>query len=1266
MATPHPISVMPTPQDPKPDLLTGGGELGELIRTLDWSTTPLGAPEAWPQSLRTAVDIMLSSRYAMFVWWGRELTNLYNDAYRPFLGQKHPHSLGQPAREVWAEIWDMIGPRTDAVLKQAASTCDEALRLVMDRFGYPEETYFTFSYSPIREDSGEVGGLFCAVTEETRRVIGERRMKLLREVAATASQTTTPEEVCSAAAACISRSNRDLPFALLYLKDSSGRALRLAAQVGIASGSPAAESYVDLQIGSASWPFEKAARETNAWVLEDLSSHAQDWPTGAWDQPPQRAVIVPLREHDRGAIAGFLVLGLNPYLPFEEDYQGFVGLLAHQLAAGIARARAYQEERHRAEALAQIDRAKTTFFSNVSHEFRTPLTLMLGPIEEILSDAGLSNRCREQVQVAHRNALRLQKLVNSLLDFARIEAGRMQASYAPTDLAALTEDLASNFRSAMERAGLSFEVSCDALGEDWYVDREMWEKIVLNLLSNAFKFTHAGAVRVHLHRESSHAVLTVIDTGVGIPPSELPRVFERFHRAEGTQGRTHEGSGIGLALVKELVHLHGGDIELASELGTGTTFRVRIPAGQSHLPSGRILAERTLSSTSICADSFVQEALRWLPDAVVAESMDARQADYLPAGGRYSATFGARIVLADDNADMRAYVRRLLSPYYRVEPVADGEAALAAIRREPPALVLSDVMMPRLDGLGLLQALRRDPTLRAIPIILVSARAGEGERTSGFNAGADDYLVKPFVASEMLARVGSLLELTQLRRAQEERLRLAMEGARMATWDWNMVTDELYWSSTLFELLGYPADASGRARYGLWAERIHPEDREWVEQAFNEARNHLTEYRCEYRILRADNGETRWLSSYARFLSEGGKATRSVGIFFDVTERHQAEDSLREADRRKNEFLAMLAHELRNPLAPIRNAVEIAERLTPGEPRAGAVLGIAKRQISQLTRLVDDLLDVSRITQGCIQLQQRTIELSQVIAQAVESVEPLFLEKRHRLSVHTASVPSLRVSADPARLVQCVVNVLTNAAKYTDPGGEISVQTRAQGKSALIEISDNGVGITSALLPRIFEPFIQGNRSLDRSQGGLGIGLALVKQLMEMHGGSVKARSDGPGQGSTLELAMPLIDATPEHDAEQARLAPTHERILIVDDNRDAAETLAVLLQLQGHEVHIAYTAREVVQRAHEVRPSIILLDIGLPELNGYEIARRLRADPTLESVRLVAVTGYGQNEDRERARQAGFDAHVVKPVDLARLERAFSKLSSNDEFRQF
>lgn len=344
------------------EFLAGGGEMGSLMRVTDWARTPLGAPDRWPISLRTAVGIMLSSRYAMFVWWGRHLANLYNDAYRPFLGEKHPNALGQSARDVWKEIWDLIGPRTEAVLERAESTFDEALLLVMDRFGYPEETYFTFSYSPLRNDRGEVEGIFAAVTDETLRVIGERRLRLLREVAAASSPTHTPEQVCAAAAECISQNARDLPFALLYLTEPGAKTAHLAARVGMEPGSPGAAPLVGLNGAASPWPLAQAASDHTLVVVEDLYSRFERLPTGVWDRAPDRAAVVPLGEQGETGIAGFLVVGLNPYLAFDEDYRGFIKLLAGQMAAGIGNARAYQQERQRAEALAEIDRAKTTFF----------------------------------------------------------------------------------------------------------------------------------------------------------------------------------------------------------------------------------------------------------------------------------------------------------------------------------------------------------------------------------------------------------------------------------------------------------------------------------------------------------------------------------------------------------------------------------------------------------------------------------------------------------------------------------------------------------------------------------------------------------------------------------------------------------------------------------------------------------------------------------------------------------------------------------------
>lgn len=326
------------------------GEMGSLIRGRDWSDTALGSFDSWPQSLKTAVDIMLHSPYPMLIFWGRELINLYNDAYRPFLGKKHPEALGQPAREVWAEIWHLIGPRTEAVLERGASTFDEALLLIMERNGYPEGTYFTFSYSPIRDDRGVVGGIFCVVTDETSRVLGERRLKLLRDVAATTPPTNVPEEVCAAAAACIQGNPHDLPFALIYLIDNGGGYARLVAQAGIDAEHPAAAQVVETEDAESIWPFSEVKKINEPLVVEDLRSRFENLPRGEWDSPPARAVIVPMSDHRQTSLTGFFIVGLSPYLIFDEAYGGFVRLLAGQIAAGITNARIHEQEHKHAEA----------------------------------------------------------------------------------------------------------------------------------------------------------------------------------------------------------------------------------------------------------------------------------------------------------------------------------------------------------------------------------------------------------------------------------------------------------------------------------------------------------------------------------------------------------------------------------------------------------------------------------------------------------------------------------------------------------------------------------------------------------------------------------------------------------------------------------------------------------------------------------------------------------------------------------------------------
>jgi PAS domain S-box-containing protein len=463
------------------------------------------------------------------------------------------------------------------------------------------------------------------------------------------------------------------------------------------------------------------------------------------------------------------------------DEQGNVVFITAE-GRDITEKKAHEREIARQrEELAELDKLKTQFFANISHEFRTPLTLMMGPLEDAMAEAeGLSASNRERLKLAHRNSLRLLKLVNTLLDFSQIEAGRIQASYEPTDLALFTADLASVFRSAIERAGMRLVIDCPPLPEKIYIDREMWEKIVLNLLSNAFKFTFEGEIEVSLRLVDSTVEMRVRDTGTGIPAHELPLLFERFHRVKGGRGRSYEGSGIGLALVQELIKVHGGSVHVESEVDRGSTFTVTISLGRDHLPADRIGAPRTSPSTGLGGNTYVQEALRWFSESQ--DVTDDRQITppLSPSEPFWRSTEKreplSRILLVDDNADMREYVQRLLSGQYEVVPVADGESALKSAREKSPDLILSDIMMPRLDGFELLRAVRADEDLKSIPVILLSARAGEDSRVGGLKAGADDYLVKPFSARELLARVGSHLTMARIRRESAEQYRALSES----------------------------------------------------------------------------------------------------------------------------------------------------------------------------------------------------------------------------------------------------------------------------------------------------------------------------------------------------------------------------------------------------------------------------------------------------------------------------------------------------------
>jgi PAS domain S-box-containing protein len=1494
--------------------------MAELIAAHDWAATGLGPMSDWPQSLQTIVRVMLSSRYAMWMGWGEDLVFLYNDAYRnETLGAKHPWALGKPAREVWAEVWQAAGPRAEKVLRTGEATWDAEMLLFLERNGFAEETYHTFSYSPIPDDAGGIGGMLCVVTEVTERVIGERRLRTLRDLGeANTKEGRTVEAASRISAQILATNTADLPFFLLYLSDDDGEA-RLAGSGGIPSA--ISESLQRVTPGeNEPWPFSSVMRDKLAVVLEPPAP-----PPGAGPWPTSQALVLPLARPGQEAPAGFLVAGVSPNLALDDNYHGFLHLLAGSLATAIGNARSFEAEKRRAEALAELDRAKTTFFSNVSHEFRTPLTLLLGPLEDVLATPASDPAERALLELSRRNAQRLLKLVNSLLDFSRIEAGRIQASFEPTDLAALTADLASVFRSAIEKAGLKLTIDCPPLGQPVFVDREMWEKIVLNLISNAFKYTLEGEIRLALREEDGTITLVVEDTGIGVSAEELPKIFDRFHRVEGAGGRTQEGTGIGLALVQELVRIHGGSVTATSQLGKGSTFTATLPTGSSHLPAGHIARPRAGASTAVGSGVYLQEALRWLSD----ETEAAEPSFEIEAPSRTTAApdgAGKPLVLvADDNADMRDYLSRLLAPHFRVLAARDGDEAIGLAVAEKPDLVLSDVMMPKVDGFGLLKALREDNRTSSTPFIMLSARAGEEARVEGIEAGADDYLVKPFGARELLARVNGTIALARERQqfaAREHALRSQLESVMGcigegfvsydAAWRINYVnaaalrglgmTREEMIGRTLWERfpavagtpvedrvrqvmesrepvdfesfyppLGrwfennvYPVPDGGIVAYfrditerraamqavieseerfrnmadnapvmvwvtdprgactylnkkwysftgqtpanglGLgWLSAVHEEDRDRSARVFLEANERHQPFQLEYRLRRHD-GSYRWaidaaaprfdgrgefcgyigsvldihdvreseelvgmlkaavesandaiiiteatldapgprieyvnpaftrMTGYAaeevigksprilqgertdpgllrrlrndlrtsqsfhgetiNYRKDGseyfvewritpiygadGEVSKWVAIQRDVSTR-KVEEERREflleseraarteaerVNRMKDEFLANLSHELRTPINAVLGWTQLLKMGKRSDADIERAIDTIERNARAQVQLIDDLLDMNRIVSGKLKLNVQPLDLPAIVNAAVDSIKPAAEAKLIRVEKIIDPLGGVTISGDPARFQQIFWNLLTNAVKFTPKEGKIQVLVERINSHVEVSIIDTGIGIDAEFLPFVFDRFRQADGSTNRQFGGLGLGLSIVKHLVELHGGRVEARSKGTGKGAAFVVMVPVLAVEPRTPDDRASGA-THAwipggpavhlenlRILVVDDEPDAREMVKRVLADEGALVEAVGSVDEAMAKLDEEDFDVLVSDIGMPHKDGYHLIREMRASPRLERIPAVALTAFARSEDRQRLLLAGYQMHIAKPVEVSEL----------------
>ena len=912
------------------------------------------------------------------------------------------------------------------------------------------------------------------------------------------------------------------------------------------------------------------------------------------------------------------------------------------------------------ERIRELDDIKTQFFANVSHELRTPLALILGPALRLVEEADMDpQRRREAGDVIARNARMLLKHVNDLLDMSRLEARKLKIDLVDSDVAALVRFVASHFAVLAADRRIAFDVDAEGAAAA-AVDPDKLQRVVMNLLGNAFKFVPPGGrIRCSLQVSPRELTIAVDDSGPGVKPELRQSIFERFRQGDGGIARHAGGTGLGLAIAKEFVEMHKGRIAVAdSDLG-GARFEVTIPAARL----GTALPAAAFPVDPAVIDGVIEE-LR-----VARTAVDARPAAAPPPSIEPERP---RILVVEDNPDMNRFISESLSREFDVISAFDGREGLELAARWAPALIVSDIMMPGVSGVELIQSLRKLPKLATTPILVLSAKADEELRFRLLDNGAQDFIVKPFSERDLLVRVRNLVRVEQsLAREHEARLEAQLQQQLLHSLFMQAPTLILVLRGPdhVIELANPPACRIFQRRESELLGRplfdVLPDLRDQVFPALLQGvyRTGVAHVGRETPAT-FDRGNGTLETVYFDFVySPFADAQQQIeGIFViasDVTEQvaaRQQVDGLRQAaesaNRAKDEFLAMLGHELRNPLSPILTALQLMRlRGEAGSQRERIVI---ERQVSHLTRLVDDLLDVSRIARGKVELKIEVVEIADVVAKAIEMASPLLEQRNHTLTV---DVPKrgLRVDGDATRLSQVVSNLLTNAAKYTPHRGKIHVDGRLSDGVVTISVRDTGIGISPDVLPRVFDLFVQERQALDRSQGGLGIGLTIVRSLIERHGGSVAVHSDGEGHGSEFVVRLPAasdaVRDVPDSPVRRAAgsLAPpaATARVLVVDDTEDGAEMLAEALSGKGYDTRVAHDAPTALRLAAEFAPDVAFLDLGLPIMDGYELAAHLRDIPGLADLQLIAVTGYGQESDRRKTRAAGFHHHLVKPVDI-------------------
>ncbi len=1261
---------------PNQSWLVGGGKMGEFLRQKDWSESLLGDLESWSPSLRTTVSLVLNSSFPISLTWGENHTQIYNDGYLPFCGNKHPHSMGQDFSECWASAFPVIGEAFYMALNGKTSFLEDQ-RLFIDRNGFLEETFFTFSFSPIRDESGKIAGLFHPVTETTGKMIEQRRTRTLRDLSASANKARSLQEALELAVLSLAESNLDLPFAMVYLVNDEGTKGQLLAKTGLQAGTIASPKEIDLKKTDFGWDFKTAILERKVLHANNLKELYPDLICEPYPESLKNAFILPLFGSGVENPLAIMVLGSSVRLPLNESYFSFFDLIGTAMTGIMANAIAYENAKKRAEDLAEIDKAKTAFFSNISHEFRTPLTLMLGPIEDELAEIEpLSPPRFKRLEIVHRNSLRLLKLVNTLLDFSRIEAGRVEASFEPLDLASLTAELASSFESAMAKAGLEFVLNVNPLPEPVYVDREMWEKIVLNLLSNALKHTFEGTISLRLEWKVSHVNLIVQDTGIGIPSEELPKLFDRFHRVKDAKSRSHEGTGIGLALIKELATLHGGEVNVVSKEEQGSSFIISIRTGHSHLPTEQVKTVSDLTHNTIQKIAYEKEVDRWISPTQYPVSKTDSIENKKP-----------RIVWAEDNADLREYITNLLMDDYDVEAVTDGEAALNAIKRELPSLLLSDVMMPKMDGFALIKALRSDQQTRNIPIILLSARAGQESAITGLDAGADDYLSKPFTARELLARIKTHVQLAENRKkwvseayeavraksvflaSMSHEIRTPMNaiiGMSSILLDTNLTDEQKVCAevirnggehllTVINDILDYSKIEAGKVELEIQAFSLH----DCIETSMDLlSKNALDKnvglgyliYPGVPEGLLGDVGRLRQvlvnlLSNAIKFTPKGGEVLIEIKAkVFSSTKEHEIQNQCEIEISVTDSGIGISKEAIAKLFQPFVQADASTTRISGG---TGLGLSISKR----LVELMGGQISVkSVVNQGSVftfkilcqmaSLQNRANPQKEIEFPVLKGLKMLIvdeLEINRKILLHYTKIWNIEAVACNTK--EEAIQILNRGERFdfafldfqmtegrVNELSQLLIKTHLPKMLPIIFLSSTILDIETEknATVTILKP-IKPSKLLEA-----------ISRLFSGNESSInKLEPDKSKIPSDLGIKNPLS-------------------ILIADDNQINQLVIKTILTRMGYRPDFAANGEEVIDSIERQHYDVVFMDVEMPVMDGLEATRLICSNQKLQNPpRIVGMTANVLPEDRLECEKAGMSDFVAKPIIIENLIEA-------------